>query len=362
MSVKIGLTVMLTIKPVSGNPKTVANYPLFDWLRFALASVVVFGHAGFHAHALVNGSLAVDVFFALSGFLIGGILLSSGKGDLPRFFFNRSTRIWIPYVFAVFILYATALIKEGISVFWLEYLFYDLTFTHQIFTNFPQALSEMPLGGSGNQFWSISVEEQFYLVAPILILFVPQGQKLWLWICLAALLILGDRHFAPISLGVCAAICQRNHQITGRIVIRRAALLSAAACLGIILWTGSVFVWNDIFAISLVIGLARPGKRSIAGEWAGGMSYPLYLNHWVGVFALNAVSKRLFEVDHGVIIVLQYIVNVVGALALYFLIDRNIQNHRARWFTPQRGKVLCATAYALVGIGTIGGLVLLHVR
>jgi peptidoglycan/LPS O-acetylase OafA/YrhL len=71
------------------------NYPLFDWLRFLLASVVVLGHANFVTwdHA---GNLAVQVFFALSGFLIGGILLTTRRAELPHFFFNRATRIWIP--------------------------------------------------------------------------------------------------------------------------------------------------------------------------------------------------------------------------------------------------------------------------
>ena len=49
-------------------------FPLFDWLRFLLASVVVLGHA----HVITwepAAMVAVRVFFALSGWLIGGILL-----------------------------------------------------------------------------------------------------------------------------------------------------------------------------------------------------------------------------------------------------------------------------------------------
>jgi peptidoglycan/LPS O-acetylase OafA/YrhL len=59
-------------------------YPLFDWLRFALALVV------FMAHAQIltwdkSGNPSVQVFFALSGWLIGGILLDSRREVLPRF-------------------------------------------------------------------------------------------------------------------------------------------------------------------------------------------------------------------------------------------------------------------------------------
>lgn len=42
-------------------------YPLFDWLRFILASVVVLYHVGVKFPRPLTGSLAVEVFFALSG-------------------------------------------------------------------------------------------------------------------------------------------------------------------------------------------------------------------------------------------------------------------------------------------------------
>lgn len=66
-------------------------YPLFDWLRIILAIVVALGHDNVIQWAN-SGNLSVQVFFALSGWLIGGILLNTPKGALPRFFFNRVTR------------------------------------------------------------------------------------------------------------------------------------------------------------------------------------------------------------------------------------------------------------------------------
>ena len=68
------------------------GYPAFDWLRFFLASIVVLYHFDvipWHR----AGNLAVQVFFALSGWLIGGILVRSDTKHLPRFYFNRATRI-----------------------------------------------------------------------------------------------------------------------------------------------------------------------------------------------------------------------------------------------------------------------------
>ena len=74
-------------------------YPYFDYLRIALATIVMLGHDGLIRWGQ-SGNLAVQVFFALSGWLIGGILLRLSTDDLPRFYFNRALRIWIPYYIA----------------------------------------------------------------------------------------------------------------------------------------------------------------------------------------------------------------------------------------------------------------------
>jgi peptidoglycan/LPS O-acetylase OafA/YrhL len=71
------------------------------------------------------------VFFALSGFLIGGILLNSDAKDVPRFYFNRSTRIWIPYAIAIALLLTVTLLKQGWpdTKMW-EFFTYKATFVY----------------------------------------------------------------------------------------------------------------------------------------------------------------------------------------------------------------------------------------
>lgn len=135
---------------VAANPEArkIASYPLFDGLRFVLASVVVLVHADVHFPAPIDGNLAVRVFLALSGWLIGGILLETQRSELPRFFYNRATRIWCPYFATMILLYATAALFRGIDLNWFKYLFYDATFTHYTWTVFPRASAEMPLQGT----------------------------------------------------------------------------------------------------------------------------------------------------------------------------------------------------------------------
>lgn len=335
------------------------EYPWFDWLRFALASVVVLDHSGASAFfPFLNGTLAVKVFFALSGWLIGGILLRSGKQDLPRFFFNRATRIWIPYALAILLIYGLAAAREGIDFFWVKYLVLDVTFTHQLYTFFPQAFFELPLDGSGNQFWSISVEEQFYLLAPIIILFLPFGRSVLSWGVLAPMLVALDWHAGSVALGVCAAILQHDHAIASRPWVRVLALVAAVTCAALMSVTASQYVVGPLFALSVVVATAIPGKRSPVALIAGGLSYPLYLNHWIGEFAVNFVTKRWLPVEKPVHIAAVYTVAVLIALGLYWVVDRQVQVRRNRWYRPALGRRLAILAYLLVGIGLIAGAAL----
>ncbi|WP_420381927.1 acyltransferase family protein [Novosphingobium sp.] len=347
---------------IGANPESakLASFPAFDWLRIVLASVVVLGHEGVTFPGPIDGQLAVEVFFALSGWLIGGILLETDRAELPRFFFNRATRIWIPYAAAVALLYGFAAVYEGVDMFWVKYLFFDTTFTHQIFTHFPRAGHEMPLAGSGNQFWSISVEEQFYLVAPIVIL-LPFGRKILPWVAIAVLLLVGGVLGTPIAFGVIAAILKRSF---GDWQIKpRTRMAVAAVTLAIF---GILFMHDDsglraLFAIGLVLTLAVPGKRNTIPVFLGGISYPVYLNHWVGAFVAHGVTRHLVHASEGnpasnaLYVAIAYPFSlIIGAIA-YFLIDRQVLARRQFWFKPRRGILCGATAYILVISGLIGG-------
>jgi peptidoglycan/LPS O-acetylase OafA/YrhL len=345
----------LTASSIEPDTEKLNLYPWFDWLRFCLASIVVLGHADFQFLPILDGGLAVAVFFALSGWLIGGILLNTKKEQLPRFFFNRATRIWIPYALAIALLYGLAAVHEGIDFFWFKYLILDVTFTHQLYTFFPAASYEMPLDGSGNQFWSIAVEEQFYLLAPLVIVFTPFGKSIKLWALIAVALTLLNSAFAAISLGVCAAILQRDFGFANRSVVRYFAIAIAIVCgIGISTFNTN-FIFEPLLAVSVVIATAIPGARSSFAMTMGGLSYPLYLNHWAGVFAVNFVSKRWLPIDEATFIIVQYILNVIIALGLYWIVDKQIQKRRNSWFTPQIGRTLTKTAYGLVALGIIAG-------
>ena len=336
-----------------GESAGVAAYPGFDWLRFVLASVVALDHGGFRFLPFLTGTLAVQIFFALSGWLIGGILLRTDAAGLPRFFHNRATRIWIPYAFAVLLLYGVAALKDGIDVFWFKYLLLDVTFTHQLYTFFPAAHFEMPMAGTGHHFWSIAVEEQFYLLAPLVMLFAPKGRSVWIWLPAAMAMMALGWHGAPIALGVVCAILQRDFGLADRTVVRWGAAAVAAGIAAAMSQGADPALLSSPFAAAVVVALARPGRRSAVALTLGGLSYPLYLNHWTASFIVHFLARRGFPgVDD---VPIYYLVALLIGWALYRLIDLRIQRHRDAWFTPARGRRLAVIAYALVSTGVALG-------
>ena len=138
-----------------------------DYLR-GLAVLCIVIH---HYHFLPYGYLAVDLFFAISGFLVGGALIEQLLAGSPltntRFYLKRATKI-LPSYFAFiaiagvmsFVLYRVAqpdavLRIENLS----KYLFFYLNYRKQDSLIFAHI-------------WSLCVEEHFYLLLPIAFLII----------------------------------------------------------------------------------------------------------------------------------------------------------------------------------------------
>lgn len=337
-----------------------ASFPLFDWLRIAMAAMVVAGHFSLLPWSQA-ANLAVQVFFALSGWLIGGILLETRASDLSLFYFNRTTRVWIPYLLAVAALYALSLVKGPVNGRWGEFLTYDLTFTHNLFAltpTFREAVAAMPLGGTGNHFWSIAAEEQFYLVAPLAILFLPGGRHPLPWVALGIATAFFRQEFSAIALGVAAAALQaRQPMFHARPRVRRATALALAVSVPLMAIDRAYPIAAPLFAIGTVLLLARPGRRGRAGRFLGGVSYPLYLDHWIALIGTASIAKRVGGDSHLWAAAGMAAAFAIGAMA-YWLVDRPVLAQRRRWYTPRLGWALAAASYLLVGTGIVVGVAL----
>ena len=152
--------------------------PDIEGLRAVAVALVVLGHAG--VPRLDGGYVGVDVFFVLSGFLITGLLVreraSTGRTSMAGFYARRARRI-LPA--ASLVLVATVLA----SYHWLGFLrggvvAEDGKWTAVFAANLhfassgTQYLQSLAPPSPLQHYWSLAVEEQFYLVWPLLFLTV----------------------------------------------------------------------------------------------------------------------------------------------------------------------------------------------
>jgi peptidoglycan/LPS O-acetylase OafA/YrhL len=341
---------------------TVKYYPWFDWLRLVLACVVMLSHEGLIQPWPQAGDFAVQIFFALSGWLIGGILLTLPKRDVLPFYFNRALRIWCPYFLALALFVSASLLRDPVTPKWREFIFYKATFVYNLFgtRQLAEHRLEMPLIGTGNHFWSVNAEEQFYLVAPLLLVLVSRrfGRSVFTWIAIAALTWFG-RVYASIAFGVLAAVIADAYGAFHKHYLVRilAGAVVAGSAIGFV--AGADYdMLSPLCAIAVVLLLAINGNQHPAGALAGGMSYPLYLNAWIPVFVVNFVFKRVGLANpfarHTLILTL----NLAMAAFLYWFIDRRLHAIRRRLYTPGRARVVAMVAYGTVAAGVSVGVFL----
>ena len=129
-----------------------------------------------------NGNLGVNFFFVLSGFLITYLLLEEkvlrGQIHLKNFWKRRILRIWpLFYLCLLFGFVAFPLLKQAFGQTPNETanIIYYLTFLN----NFDFINHGLPDASTLGVLWSVAIEEQFYLVWPLIIFFIPT-RKLWI--------------------------------------------------------------------------------------------------------------------------------------------------------------------------------------
>ncbi len=248
----------------SGLPS--GRIPSLDGLRALSILLVVIGHWGWQLPHLSpqakwvlmlagNGELGVYIFFVISGFLITSLLLKeeqkTGRIQIGPFYVRRAFRIWpalYTYLLVVVALRATHLLYTT----WKDILC-GVFFVENYNPYFP--------GGSNPQYWfvghlwSLSVEEQFYLLWPLALVGLKPGgaRRLALGIILASpfvrvleyALVPGSRAFIPIMFhtradslmfGCLAALLYgspRFQSLLQRAYARRLPLVAAVLIFGI---------------------------------------------------------------------------------------------------------------------------------
>lgn len=167
-------------------PSTVAKrskfyYPELDGLRFIAFLLVFIHHAPVPDHRVWSfvhsfGWIGVDLFFALSAFLFVKLLAKeydqTGTISIRKFYLRRGLRIWP--IYATFCLFILATGSSSASAGFFSWRALGLfTFADNVLT---ACKGYDPIFGSAH-LWTISYEEQFYLLIPLLLLFLFQSPR-----------------------------------------------------------------------------------------------------------------------------------------------------------------------------------------
>jgi peptidoglycan/LPS O-acetylase OafA/YrhL len=265
--------------------------PELDGVRGLAILLVVVSHL-FAGQVAAAGFAGVGIFFVLSGYLITGVLLRDG--NLPRFYLHRVARLAPPLVITL-----AAVVASGYTAGVVPTVLY--------FANWPMAFVTNlgPLAHS----WSLSIEEQFYLVFPLALPFLSRRVHVVLTIAAASVLI---RFALPEAPMYYATVARLDGLLLGcaLALTRWRANLTwpALALLGGVSLTGeNPFAWS-LTAITLAGAMLVASTPRVLLPLAplGRISYSLYLYHWplmwflgpIGLalsFPLAWLSTRFFE-------------------------------------------------------------------
>lgn len=359
----------------------IRRLPGLDGLRGIAVLAVIIYHAD--VSLLVGGFLGVDVFFVLSGFLITSLLIEeltrTNTVDRARFYIRRIRRL-MPALFLVlffsvlvsglFVLDAAYHVRRDLPwaitfVLNWSYLFFEQSY----FVN----ISRPPLL---QHLWSLSVEEQFYVVWPIMLIALYKVKigkitpRAKIFIASAALAIAStawmihlsvsngfpipndpsrvyfgtDTHAMGLLVGCAAAALWRSERLNERLTPDRAAAMNGLGILSLaglayfflyiselneFLYRGGFLVLSVLTAV-LVVVAAHPGLKfgqrlgNPVLKWFGDRSYGIYLWHWP-IFVLMRSGIDIQWPDPIAFVVKIAIVLVISDLS-YRFVEMPIRN------------------------------------
>ncbi|MBC8140876.1 MAG: acyltransferase [Armatimonadetes bacterium] len=341
-----------------------------DGLRwFAFLGVFLF-HA--NSSLFYFGSYGVQVFFVLSGFLIGGILLSQREqatiplwDRLRTFYIRRSLRIFPVYYFLLLSLFVLGILhlQNSDRLYLLSYHALYLTNFYLFFTG-AQIDSQTHL-------WTLCVEEHFYLLIPLVLLSVSlknlaRGTVALLVLVTACRLLnavwwhqprleyLSFMQFDVMMVGVITAIVQRNGSflgVTAPRLLRAGTVCGAASLIIMVAYAFSLpftlFLKEVVLPLTLSIGVAAlllslwndrmPAlQRFLSWKpfvFLGQISYGLYLYHnFLFVLSRSSTGGMHFVMTGAVLIA-----TIIIATASWFLLENPV-NELKRFFPYQKPK------------------------
>ena len=350
--------------------KRLPHLPALDGLRGLAVVAVLLFHGGFTWAR--GGYLGVSVFFTLSGFLITNLLVGewadTGTISLPTFWSRRFRRLMPAAV-------ATLLLIALYGWIWaspeqLRHLRGDLLAGLGYVANWRFLLEKLSYAdlfsapSPVQHFWSLAIEEQFYVVYPLLTFVVLRlgGRRALTGVLSVAavgslvIAVVERAHLDRVYYGTDTRMLEllaggllalwwsatpRHHQVPAG--WRKPALTA----LGLIGLAGSLALWPTVrqtsywvthgvlplqaaLSVCAIAAGSRPGVMADVFSWRplraiGLVSYGLYLYHWPIFLVLDEDRTHLSQVP---LFVVRVAVTVIAALISYTVIEQPIRRRR----------------------------------
>jgi peptidoglycan/LPS O-acetylase OafA/YrhL len=349
----------------SGRPSGGGYIPVLDGLRAVSIGLVLIGHLVLNRHwptadAAEAGfrlsSVGVSVFFVVSGYLITLLLLREERRDgsisLKKFYLRRALRIFPAFYTYLLVFFALAASGFIVGVPWYDYVA-SICYVRNIYG---RALETTHL-------WSLSLEEQFYLIWPTVMVLVAARRRLgvlavafaaftaWRAYLLATgrmnwwkLYVYPDQRMDTILVGCGLALLiggERFERLS-RSVLER-TWFAAAAAVALVAWLVAVqwipgvgvveHTTTAVLIACLIHWLVRrpdsPVSWALRRPWmlfVGRLSYSLYL--WQQMFLIEQTPQldlvRRFPLD--------LILTFACALTSYYVVERPFLALKDRYF------------------------------
>lgn len=348
--------------------------PLTGIRAFGVTSVLVY-HSNFQTFPGAWQSLGM--FFTLSGFLITAMLLGEGERkkriSLKNFYSRRAVRLLPPLVLtsALLALYSAFHPVARAA----ERVWGDIAAALFYFADYRSALGHEPFWGYLAQTWSLSVEEQFYVIWAVLLVVAVKTKRLRL---ATAMAVCGVMFSAADRFWIIESARHYDHAVWARVyyafdtradalfigcllgivavgghlenwsgLARRVLSIVAAGCAALVIWIGfevppgsraMIEWWMPVAEIAwcVIIAYFVVNPRGIGSRFVGlglfvfvgDLSYTLYLVHWPVYVALLPGRSDFWSIQ-----LIRVAVIVAIAIPSWFLMERPLMRWRRRTLT-----------------------------
>lgn len=339
------------------------HLPNLDFLRAIAILMVLFLHITANFSTKLNvysgfGKYGVELFFVLSGFLVGCLFFNEkhvkGSVNISNFILRRVSRTLPPYFIV--------LIPAFLSV----YIFKEQDFNFKYLFFLQNYMEKIPFYKVS---WSICVEEHFYLILPFVLLFLFKlNSNIFRFFLITVFLFsplffrlieiknitafgyyqtASHFHFDSMILGVIAAWLYTFKNIKFNMKFQLSIILLSVIILFMSFFIGTInmFIYGKLllsFAFAFLVLMSASTRQLRIGQSKlirniAVSSYATYLTHPILINVLNAV---LFKEHIYIYMLILLVLTLIVGFLFYLIIEKKIMVLREKYVPKEKYKLL----------------------